>query len=79
MAARIMLSLKKAAVEPAKPWSLTTMSNFAGGLPANETIHFMSRTFFPLREISVILTAPNEESIELESASQLLRNRGARE
>ena len=64
MASRLMLSLKKASVDP-KLWSLETMSTVTQGRLAEDgTIYFaspggsygMSRTF----------TVPNGEEIELE-------------
>ena len=65
MASRLMLSLKKAAIEPAGQWSLETMSNC--GRAGTQTIHFASRAFDMSHEIS------NGEDVELES---IPRNRG---
>ena len=62
MASRLMLSLKKAAVEPYAPWSLSTMTNYSSGgtTPELVTIHFAPQ------EIPEPLVPPNEGDIELE-------------
>jgi len=61
-----MLSLKKAAVEPAAPWSLETMSNNCSGM-APETIHFASLPFNRPLEVLEVPSLRNEGDIESES------------
>jgi len=75
MASRLMLSLKKAAIEPNVPWSLKTMSD-SGRRTTLETIHFASWALDGSHEISGIPTLPSGRDIELESISRLPRDRG---
>ncbi|KAF9648024.1 hypothetical protein BDM02DRAFT_3129359 [Thelephora ganbajun] len=72
MVSRLMLSLKKAAIEPTLPWSLATMTlsgHGTGARPGVGTLHFVSRTFDVSHEIPRTLTPPDEEDVELESMS----------
>lgn len=68
MASRLMLSLKKAAIEPA--WSLTTMTGLDRGMTLEDgtgTIRFASRMLDGSQEILEETHAlPNEGDIELE-------------
>ncbi|KAF9652176.1 hypothetical protein BDM02DRAFT_3109597, partial [Thelephora ganbajun] len=79
MASRIMLSLKKAAVEPRGTWSLTTMGDSGRGMPPeDETLHFASRVPGRSGQVLETPTLPNEVYIELESAPRRPQNRGSR-
>ncbi|KAF9648022.1 hypothetical protein BDM02DRAFT_2449903 [Thelephora ganbajun] len=72
MVSRLMLSLKRAAIEPTLPWSLATMtlsSHGTGTRPGVGTLHFVSRTFDVSHGIPRTLTPPDEEDVELESMS----------
>ena len=74
MASRLMLSLKKAAIGPAMPWSLATMTNFGRGMSQEvRTVRFAPRTLSRSRETSETPNLPNEGDIELVS---ILWNRG---
>lgn len=76
MASRLMLSLKKAAAEPAEPWSLATMSDLnSGGPPRSGTLRFAPRTHDASEKTSETPSAL-EEAIELETIPQ---NRGSGE
>ena len=41
MASRLMLSLRRASVDPSEPWYLNTVPNLGGG---HETLRFATRT-----------------------------------
>ncbi|KAF9648038.1 hypothetical protein BDM02DRAFT_3116104 [Thelephora ganbajun] len=72
MASRLMLSLKKAAIEPALSWSLETMTlsgHGTGTRPGVGTLHFASRTYDVSHQTSGTLTPPDEGDVELESTS----------
>ena len=63
MASRLMLSLKKAAVEPTRPWSLETMTGCSTSTPSQVgTIRFAPRTF----EVSETPFPQNEEDVDSE-------------
>jgi len=76
MASRLMLSLKKAAVEPAGPWSLSTMSEPVG-VTARErrTTRFTLRMPYGSYGASVTSTLSDTVDIELEYTPRLPRNR----
>ena len=80
MASRLMLSLKKASVEPTGSWSLETMSNLGGGgSQRGQTLHFASRISMPY-QVSETLdrSVMEEEDIELNSVFQESRDRESR-
>lgn len=71
MASRLMLSLKKAAVEPAGQWSLQTMTDHGRRATMHaETVRFASRAFGVSQEIS------NGGDIELEPLPRSSRSHG---
>lgn len=76
MASRLMLSLKKAAIEPTGPWSLTTMTNLSTGGAPEDSVSFASPGLGGSHEISETSAPRNEEDIELELMSRSPRNRG---
>jgi len=63
MASRMMLSLKKAAVDPNGMWSLSTMSDHDQA--GDGTVHFASRVPSGLGQTSGSSMLPNEEGVEL--------------
>lgn len=67
MASRLMLSLKKASVEPSGPWHLSTISNFGSKSREGETLHFASRMLNAPHEIPETLDRlpSNEGDVEL--------------
>ncbi|KAF9642340.1 hypothetical protein BDM02DRAFT_3124642 [Thelephora ganbajun] len=68
MASRLMLSLKKAGVQPKAMWSIPTMTDPSGGRSTEDgTIRFASQVPGGLREISLTPAAQNEEGIELDA------------
>lgn len=72
MASRLMLSLKKAAVEPTRPWSIETMSDSGRATHIN----FASRVLGASHETLETLPFPNEEGVELDSMPRAPRNCG---
>lgn len=68
MSTRLMVSLKKAAVEPVGPWSLAAMTDFGSGGSSGGSLRFASRMFYVSRKISETLVTPDEEAMELEPA-----------
>ena len=72
MASRLMLSLKKATVQPKILWSLDTMTSIGQGSSARDgTITFAPTVFRGLHETSQAPAAPNEGDIELGAMLQL--------
>lgn len=67
IASRLMLSVKRAAVEPTGLWSLSTMGGSGRGGPAEDgTLRFASRIFGVSPE--AVSTSPSSEGdIELDS------------
>ncbi|KAF9644339.1 hypothetical protein BDM02DRAFT_3122078, partial [Thelephora ganbajun] len=66
MASRLMLSLKKAGVQPKAMWSIATMTDPSWGRSTEGgTIRFVSQVPEGLREISSTSAAQNEGGIEL--------------
>ena len=67
MASRLMLSLKKAAVEPFGEWSLSTLTGREGTTTGLVTIQFASRPLNASREApEPTAVPPNEGEMELE-------------
>lgn len=65
IASRLMLSVKRAAVEPTGLWSLSTMAGSRRGEPAEDgTLQFASQIFGAPPEA---VTSPSEGDIELDS------------
>ena len=76
MASRLMLSLKKTAVQPMKPWSLDTMTTTSGGRsPEDGASYSAQRTHRGLRETSQTPAALDEEDVELNAVPRLSQNR----
>lgn len=72
MASRLMLSLKKASIEPGGQWSVDTMSSLSGREPRGETIHFASRVFESNQIPETLdLSTLGGRDTELESMSRL--------
>jgi len=68
MTTRLMLSLKKAAAEPATPWSLSTMSESGGGtMQYRDITHSTPRILGGSRGMAATHTLPNEMDMEPES------------
>ena len=66
MASRLMLSLKKASVEPVGMWSLEVMSSSRAGRVAGDgTVRFASRVSGRSCETSSYSVTLDEEDIEL--------------
>ena len=80
MASRLMLSLKKATVQPSKPWSLDTMTTVSQGTSTDDgrTGYSAQRVRGGLDETSPTPAVPNEEDIELGAVPRLPRNRESR-
>jgi len=76
MASRLMLSLKKATVQPNKPWSLDTMTTVNQGTSTDgRTGYSAQRVRGGLDETSPTPAVPNEEDIELGAVLRLPWNR----
>ena len=69
MASRIMLSLKKASVQPKMPWCLETLTTVSYGRSEAEdgTVRFAPQG--GLREASQNSVSPNEEDMELDAVT----------
>jgi len=79
MASRLMLSLKKATVQPKILWSLDTMTSTGRGRSAGDgPITFAPTIFRRLHETSRAPVAPNEGDMELGAMSQLPPNRDSK-
>jgi hypothetical protein len=75
MASRLMLSLKKASVQPKIPWSLDTMTSVSPRRSAGgEVIIFASRMTRGSHGIPRSLAAPNEEDMVLGGVPRLPLN-----
>lgn len=77
MASRLMLSLKKASIEPTGLWSLETMSSLsAGGSQRVRALHFASRISTSHQTSETLdRSVSEEEDIELNSVFQASQNR----
>lgn len=77
MASRLMLSLKKAAAEPARVITLSKTSN-PGSSVTNRTMRFSSRVPGGLPEVPGVPVPPAffEEGVELGSISRMSRKDG---
>lgn len=64
MASRLMLSLKKASVQPTGPWSMSAIA--AGASKAGETFDFSSGTPGVGRRASGALSRPTSDEGDLE-------------
>ena len=72
MASRLMLSLKKATVQPKMLWPLDTMTSMGRGRSAGDgTINFAPTVPRGLHEISLAPVASDEEDMELGAMPQL--------
>ena len=72
MASRLMLSLKKAAVQLNKPWSLETMTNISQGRPTEGRTSYSAQWVHGgSREISRTPAVLNDEDIEFNAVSRL--------
>jgi len=74
-ASHLMLSLKKAAVDPKQLWSLPTMANLSHGRSVEGgTVDFAPRIRGGSHEIPETFTPSDEESIEFDSVPRLSQN-----